>query len=52
MSTAPVVNANPSAVTAPDEATRWTYVGLLLACGIGASMQVGKVPAGAGDYPT
>ncbi|MEJ0008764.1 MAG: MFS transporter [Steroidobacteraceae bacterium] len=29
-------------------ATRWTYIGLLLACGIGASMQVGKVPPALG----
>jgi cyanate permease len=43
MTTSPVVNANPAALAAPDDSTRWTYVGLLLACGIGASMQVGKV---------
>jgi len=48
MSTAPAVNAPPAAVAAPGEATRWPYVGLLLACGIGASMQVGKVPPALG----
>jgi cyanate permease len=48
MSPAPVANANPTALTAPVESTRWTYVGLLLACGIGASMQVGKVPPALG----
>lgn len=31
-------------MSAPGESTRWTYVWLLLACGIGAAMQVGKVP--------
>ncbi len=31
-------------MSAPGESTRWTYVWLLLACGIGATMQVGKVP--------
>ena len=48
MSTAPVVNASPAAVASAGDATRWTYVGLLLACGIGASMQVGKVPPALG----
>ena len=48
MSASPVANASPVAVAALDQATRWTYVGLLLACGIGASMQVGKVPPALG----
>jgi cyanate permease len=48
MSTSPVANANPAALAAPLGATRWAYVGLLLACGIGASMQVGKVPPALG----
>ena len=48
MSTSPVVNANPVTLAAPGDTTRWTYVGLLLACGIGASMQVGKVPPALG----
>ncbi len=48
MSTSPVANANPAALIAPLDATRWAYVGLLLACGIGASMQVGKVPPALG----
>ena len=49
MTTSPVANANPAALAAPDDATRWTYVGLLLACGIAASMQVGKVPPALGS---
>ncbi len=49
MTTSPVANANPAALAAPDDATRWTYVGLPLACGIGASMQVGKVPPALGS---
>jgi MFS family permease len=48
MSTSPVVEANPAAVAARETVTRWTYVGLLLACGIGSSMQVGKVPPALG----
>src|SRR5665213_2522095 len=48
MTTSPVANANPAALAAPDASTRWTYVGLLLACGIAASMQVGKVPPALG----
>ena len=48
MSTSPAANANPAALAAPLDATRWAYVGLLLACGIGASMQVGKVPPALG----
>ena len=48
MSTSPVVNARPAAVASPGDVTRWSYVGLLLACGIGASMQVGKVPPALG----
>jgi cyanate permease len=48
MSTSPVVNANLAAVAAPQMLTRWTYVSLLLACGIGAAMQVGKVPPALG----
>ena len=48
MSTTPAVEANPAAASAALDATRWTYVGLLLACGIGASMQVGKVPPALG----
>jgi MFS family permease len=48
MNTSPVVGANPAAVAAPLTVTRWTYVGLLLACGIGAAMQVGKVPPALG----
>jgi cyanate permease len=35
-------------VAAADESTRWAYVWLLLACGIGCSMQVGKVPPALG----
>jgi cyanate permease len=49
MTTSPVANANPAALATPDDATRWTYVGLLLACGIGAAMQVGKVPPALGS---
>jgi cyanate permease len=48
MSTAPVADANPSSLASPGVATRWAYVWLLLACGIGASMQVGKVPPALG----
>jgi MFS transporter, DHA1 family, inner membrane transport protein len=48
MSTSPVVNANPASLATPGDSTRWAYVGLLLACGIGASMQVGKVPPALG----
>ncbi len=48
MTNSPVANANPAALAAPLDATRWTYVGLLLACGMGASMQVGKVPPALG----
>lgn len=48
MSTYPVVDAKPSALATPGDATRWAYVGLLLVCGIGASMQVGKVPPALG----
>jgi MFS family permease len=48
MSTSPVTSADPAAVTAPETVTRWAYVGLLLACGIGSSMQVGKVPPALG----
>ena len=48
MTISPVANANPAARVAPLDATRWAYVGLLLACGIGASMQVGKVPPALG----
>jgi cyanate permease len=48
MSTSPVTSANLAAVTAPETVTRWAYVGLLLACGIGSSMQVGKVPPALG----
>jgi MFS family permease len=48
MTTSPVANANPADLAAPDDSTRWAYVGLLLACGIGASMQVGKVPPALG----
>ncbi len=48
MTTSPVADANPAAVSAPGDSTRWNYVGLLLACGIGASMQVGKVPPALG----
>jgi cyanate permease len=44
----PVANANPAALAAPLDTTRWTYVGLLLACGIAASMQIGKVPPALG----
>jgi cyanate permease len=35
-------------VAAADESTRWAYVWLLLACGIGCAMQVGKVPPALG----
>src|SRR5580698_8843484 len=48
MSTSPVAKANPAALVTASDSTRWTYVGLLLACGIGASMQVGKVPPALG----
>lgn len=48
MRTSPLANANPAALATPGDSTRWTYVGLLLACGIGASMQVGKVPPALG----
>ncbi|HTB66601.1 MAG TPA: MFS transporter [Steroidobacteraceae bacterium] len=48
MPTSPVANANPATLAAPADFTRWSYVGLLLACGIGASMQVGKVPPALG----
>ncbi len=48
MRTSPVANSNPAAVDGPLDTTRWAYVGLLLACGIGASMQVGKVPPALG----
>jgi MFS family permease len=48
MSSSPVANANPTALAGSVDATRWAYVGLLLACGIGASMQVGKVPPALG----
>jgi MFS family permease len=48
MSTSPVANANPAALATLADATRWTYVWLLLACGIGAAMQVGKVPPALG----
>jgi cyanate permease len=48
MSTAPVADTNPAALATPGDSTRWAYVGLLLACGIGASMQVGKVPPALG----
>ena len=48
MSTSSVTRTTPAAVSAPGASTRWTYVGLLLACGIGASMQVGKVPPALG----
>lgn len=48
MSTSPVVNANLTAVAPPQMMTRWNYVGLLLACGIGAALQVGKVPPALG----
>jgi cyanate permease len=48
MTTSPVANAPPTTLAASIGATRWGYVGLLLACGIGASMQVGKVPPALG----
>jgi cyanate permease len=48
MSTSPVANADPAAVATPGDSTRWAYVWLLLACGIGSSMQVGKVPPALG----
>jgi len=48
MSNSPVANANPAVLAASLDTTRWTYVGLLLACGIAASMQVGKVPPALG----
>jgi len=48
MTTVPVAGANPALRAAPAVATRWAYVWLLLACGIGAAMQVGKVPPALG----
>ena len=48
MSTSPVIGAQPAALAIPAAATRWAYVSLLLACGIGAAMQVGKVPPALG----
>jgi MFS family permease len=48
MTPAPAANANPADLAAPVDSTRWSYVGLLLACGVGASMQVGKVPPALG----
>ena len=48
MSTSPVAGTNPAAASAALDTTRWAYVWLLLACGIGASMQVGKVPPALG----
>lgn len=35
-------------IAGADERTRWGYIGLLLASGIGASMQIGKVPPSLG----
>ncbi|HEY6457067.1 MAG TPA: hypothetical protein VIY90_17465 [Steroidobacteraceae bacterium] len=29
MTTSPLANADPAALAVPEEATRWTYVGLL-----------------------
>jgi len=48
MTAAPVANANPAALAVSGDSTRWAYVWLLLACGIGAAMQVGKVPPALG----
>ncbi len=35
-------------IAGPPQQTRWSYVGLLLAGGIGAAMQIGKVPPSLG----
>ena len=47
MSNSPVSDASTGSAIATDS-TRWAYVGLLLACGMGAAMQIGKVPPALG----
>ena len=43
MSISPVSAASAGGASSVDR-TRWTYIGLLLACGMGAAMQIGKAP--------
>ncbi len=47
MDNSPVSGASAGGAVAADT-TRWTYVGLLLVCGMGAAMQIGKAPPALG----